>query len=333
MENVIDDLISVIVPVFNVEQYLERCIQSLVKQTYRPIEIILVDDGSTDTSGIICDEWSGKDNRIRVVHKSNGGLSSARNSGIEVAKGTYFGFVDSDDFVSEDMYERLHTVIRLYNSDVACCSTVLFSNEDTLITSNKEPYTYEMDDLGFYSDCISCKNGNGVGVCNKLFKKEIFNDIRFKEGIYVEDYYTFPDIVDKIQRAVMISFPGYFYFQRSSGITRNFYRSSEKHIHDRLLGCNHNIEVLQKKSDSFKILLEHANVPRYLAISRIAGLCGTTNYKKQIKAIRKKLRSEIILILGSEYISRGVKRSYLMWFLCPPLYYTLYKINKRMIRG
>ena len=322
-----------IVPVFNVEQYLERCIQSLVKQTYKSIEIILVDDGSTDTSGMMCDEWSHNDNRIRVVHKSNGGLSSARNVGIEEAKGTYLGFVDSDDFVSEDMYERLHAVIRSYNSDVACCSTILFSNEKALTAGNKKAYTYEMDDVGFYSDCISGKNGNGVGVCNKLFKKEIFNNIRFKEGIYVEDYYTFPDIVDKVQRAVMISFPGYFYFQRSSGITRNFYQSSEKHIHDRLLGCSHNIEVLQKKKESFRILLDYANAPRYLAISRIAGLCGTKNYKRQIKEIRKKLRSELFLILGSEYISGGVKRSYLTWFICPPLYYILYKLNKKLIRG
>ena len=99
-----DDLISVIVPVYNVEEYLDRCIESIVNQTYKNLEILLIDDGSTDNSYNICDKWAKKDNRIKVVHKENGGVSSARNVGLDVATGDYIGFVDSDDYISIDMY-------------------------------------------------------------------------------------------------------------------------------------------------------------------------------------------------------------------------------------
>lgn len=103
------ELISLIVPVYNVETYLDRCISSIVKQTYKNLEIILVDDGSTDRSGTMCDAWMQKDKRIRVIHKKNGGLSSARNAGIEMAHGKFWGFIDSDDYIAPDMYEYLYT--------------------------------------------------------------------------------------------------------------------------------------------------------------------------------------------------------------------------------
>ena len=101
-------IVSVIVPVFNVEKYLDKCIESLIKQKLKDIEIILVDDGSTDLSGKICDEWKTRDSRIQVIHKKNGGLSDARNVGVELAKGKYIGFVDSDDYVSDDMFQILY---------------------------------------------------------------------------------------------------------------------------------------------------------------------------------------------------------------------------------
>ena len=106
-----EDLISVIIPVYNVELYLRRCIDSVIKQTYKNLEIILVDDGSTDKSGEICDEYASLDNRISVIHKENGGLSSARNAGLKNAHGEYFGFVDSDDAIVEDMYEYLYDIL------------------------------------------------------------------------------------------------------------------------------------------------------------------------------------------------------------------------------
>ena len=113
------ELVSVIVPVYNVEQFLEKCIESICCQTYSQMEIILVDDGSTDRSGAVCDEWAQKDSRIRVIHKQNGGLSDARNAGIEIAVGSWLMFVDSDDTIAPDTIERLHQAATEYDCEMA----------------------------------------------------------------------------------------------------------------------------------------------------------------------------------------------------------------------
>ena len=113
-----EELISIIVPVYNVEKYLEKCVDSIINQTYKNIEIILVDDGSKDNSGKICDIIKEKDERIKVIHKQNGGLSDARNAGLKIAKGTYIGFVDSDDYIAEDMYQTLYSLSKEKNADI-----------------------------------------------------------------------------------------------------------------------------------------------------------------------------------------------------------------------
>ena len=116
-----DEKISVIVPVYNVEQYLERCVDSIINQTYKNLEIILVNDGSTDNSGQLCDELAKKDDRIRVIHKKNGGLSDARNVGIDEAESELIGFIDSDDYIDEDMYELLINNMKNANADLSMC--------------------------------------------------------------------------------------------------------------------------------------------------------------------------------------------------------------------
>ena len=115
------DLISVIVPVYNVEPFLDRCMQSILRQTYRNLEIILVDDGSTDASAQLCDDYARKDGRVKVLHKTNGGLSDARNAGLELASGAYIGYVDSDDWIEPDMYEQMHRACVENNARIAVC--------------------------------------------------------------------------------------------------------------------------------------------------------------------------------------------------------------------
>ena len=116
-----DAIISVIVPVYNVEEYLERCVDSILRQTYTNLEVILVDDGSTDNCPQICEQYASFDKRVRVIHQSNGGLFAARNAGIDAAKGEYLSFIDSDDFISEDMYTSLYGNLKKYDADIAAC--------------------------------------------------------------------------------------------------------------------------------------------------------------------------------------------------------------------
>ena len=132
-----NEKISVIVPVYNVENYIQYCLESLVNQTYKNLQIILVDDGSTDSSGYICDKYALKDKRIKVIHKSNGGLSSARNSGMQLADGNYIGFVDSDDFIMPTFYEELYNLLQKYDSDIAECEFLRIQMENIEDAKNK----------------------------------------------------------------------------------------------------------------------------------------------------------------------------------------------------
>ena len=127
------DLISVIVPIYNVEQYLDRCVKSIVEQTYTNLEIILVDDGSPDNCGAMCDSWAARDNRIKVIHKENGGLSDTRNAGLGIATGDFISFIDSDDWIESAFYEKLLTAIRESNAEVAACATNFVTEDERLI--------------------------------------------------------------------------------------------------------------------------------------------------------------------------------------------------------
>ena len=164
------DLISVIVPVYNVKNFLNRCVDSILKQTYSNIEIVLVDDGSNDGSEVICDQLAHNYDNVRVIHKPNGGLSSARNAGIAVAKGKYIGFVDSDDFIDLDMYKCLYDNIIKTKSDISICKPYKFSKEDEIVESKEVERikTYENIEIlrHMYDDYFTI-----VVAWNKLYKK------------------------------------------------------------------------------------------------------------------------------------------------------------------
>ena len=157
-------LITVIVPVYNVEEHLDRCIESIINQTYKNLEIILVNDGSPDNCPALCDKWAEKDDRIRVIHKTNGGVSSARNSGINVAKGEYVGFVDSDDYISADMYELMVESIINNNSELSVIGYKIeekeFRHSDELISNEKATV--------YMFDVKNCEFFQGYS-CNKLY--------------------------------------------------------------------------------------------------------------------------------------------------------------------
>lgn len=182
-------MISVIVPVYKVERYLDRCVQSIVGQTYKDLEIILVDDGSPDECPQMCDEWAKKDCRIKVVHKKNGGLSSARNAGLKVAKGEYIGFIDSDDYVDETMYEDLMHFMHL-NPKTMIASSPIVQDEAEILTPYKVgTYTYksgEVMPLARYMK-LFLKRDIDATVWNKLYKREFIQTL-FREGRNNEDF-------------------------------------------------------------------------------------------------------------------------------------------------
>lgn len=210
-------LISIIVPVYKVEKYLDRCVQSIVDQTYTNLEIILVDDGSPDHCPAMCDTWAEKDSRIRVMHKENGGLSDARNAGMEIAAGELMGFVDSDDWISPDMYRLLYENMLNNDSDISACGVEMEWEDGTpsrmltkmgCCTLNPEEAMRAVIEGTWIQD----------PVWYKLYKTALIRDIQFPVGKYHEDVFWTYQAVGKAKRVSVFDTPCYFYTQRASSI-------------------------------------------------------------------------------------------------------------------
>lgn len=213
-------LISVIVPVYKVEKFLSPCVDSILAQTYAHLEVILVDDGSPDDCPRICDAYAEKDGRVRVIHQENGGLSAARNAGLDAVTGDLIGFVDSDDSLSPQMYESLLTAMLDADADISLCN-YLFVDEagnrsrDDLglqdeVVSGKERILKKLDDAG---------NWHWVIACNKLYRRELFDGLRYPVGKLHEDEFIIHEILLRCQRAAAISDAHYYYHQHAGSIT------------------------------------------------------------------------------------------------------------------
>ena len=220
-------LISVIIPIFNTDKYLNECAESVLNQTYTNIEVFLIDDGSTDNSPSICDGFAKKDDRVHVIHKQNGGQSSARNVGLNQASGDYISFIDSDDWVKPDMYSTLINQIQLYDADIAVCSQYFYMGgnfttssictDDTLAFSKKEE---------FYASLIGPKPSLRFELWNKLIKREIISEIRFKEGQVYEELFFDRMIFSRANIVVYVDKPLYVYRQSRPGNTNSIFKKN-----------------------------------------------------------------------------------------------------------
>ncbi len=220
-----DRLISVIVPVYNVEDYLEECLESIIHQTYKNLEILIVDDGSTDSSCKIYSEYEKKDNRIRVIKKKNEGLSSARNEGLQHAHGEYIGFVDSDDYIDLNMYERLLAACENNRSPIAVCHAVAFKDGKSPI----ESLGYIKKDYCTSDKTIIFRNALTMSqsVCNKLFHRKLFKGIYFPVGRVIEDGYILYDLLYRAKKVSYVAMCGYYYRKREESITSRKYQKRD----------------------------------------------------------------------------------------------------------
>lgn len=209
--DIISELISIIIPVYNTERYLEKCIESILSQSYKNLEIILINDGSTDTSALICDLLCNRDNRIKVIHKTNGGVSSARNEGLKYASGDYIGFVDSDDWINKDYFETLYNAITRYDADISICGYVSEMDNgsvakstavsEAIVFNNEEAIKAMFDGTIFMGH-----------MCNKLYKKQTVKNIKFEKDIHMyEDLLFNVQTIIKSNKIVFIPSFGYHY--------------------------------------------------------------------------------------------------------------------------
>lgn len=210
-------MISVIVPVFNVEKYLKRCIESILGQTYRNLEVILVDDGSMDRCPQICDEYASKDVRIKVIHQKNGGLSSARNRGLDISSGEFIGFVDSDDYIYADMYESLLAKMQESGADIVVCG-VADEYEDVAEGLHSDTYYVKQETEVSGRTALQYILEDRILVSHawdKLYKRELWENIRFPIGKRFEDMYTTYLTIAKAEKVLMIPDKKYVYIHRS----------------------------------------------------------------------------------------------------------------------
>ena len=212
-------LISVIVPVYNVEKYLERCFESIKNQSYKNIEIILVNDGSQDCSGEICEKLKKTDMRTKVIHKKNGGLSSARNAGLEIAEGEYIGFVDSDDWIDCNMYEALYNNINKFHTKISCCGRY---NVDAKTGEKAIGLCPENEELILVEEglkrLLKWDNIDSSAV-DKLFHRSVFEHFRFPMGVISEDVAIMYQIFAWVGALSLVPLPMYYYYHRENSIT------------------------------------------------------------------------------------------------------------------
>lgn len=216
--------ISIVVPVYNVEQYLEQCLFQIMNQTYTNLEIILVDDGATDNSGSICDDFAKKDERIKVIHKENGGLSDARNVGMKHATGEYIGFIDSDDYPEITMYEKLYKLIEKYNVDISICGKYRDTN------LKKEIYKEELLSRRNVFEEMARVGKIESHAWNKLYRRNLFDGIEYPVGKTYEDIYTTYKIIEKVDEVAYTSEQLYFYRDNPESISNQKFKESDLYL-------------------------------------------------------------------------------------------------------
>lgn len=283
------EIISVIVPVYKVEPYLDKCISSIVDQSYRNLEIILVDDGSPDKCSAMCDAWTEKDSRIRVIHKLNGGLSDARNAGMAAATGELMAFVDSDDWIDVHYIEYLYNALRQTNADISACNLREVYDDSAVATATKQvPQVEVLTAEEAIEDILHNRRFRAVA-WNKLYTRKIVTDERFETGRLHEDEFFSYRLYDKAARLAYIALPLYNYRQRPGSIMTSF---SARHL-DALDAYLERIVLLGEK---YPRLLPLDKLNFCIACMNLYGDVSTADAEQQrkakerIKSCRRKIR-------------------------------------------
>lgn len=317
--------ISIIVPVYNVEKYLKRCIDSILLQTFKDFEIILVDDGSTDKSGSICDEYSMIDNRIKVIHKENGGLSSARNIGINLAKGKYIAFVDSDDYINERMYEILYKFIEETKADIAICN---YKKVNDNISFNKKINYDEINIKKFNNiealEQIYLMNGpQFIIACNKLYKREIFKNLKYPEGRIHEDEFIAHKLLYNSNLVIYINEELYYYYIRENSIMNSNFSIKKFDAVYAYKDRVHFFRKISKKELQYKA--EYFFIEYFFRYYYIAKKQLKLN-KNEMKKIEKIFNEEVGSLLMNPNYNLKEKCMWILFYINPKLHE--YKINK-----
>ena len=319
-ENLMEDLISLIVPVYNVEAYLDRCIHSILKQTYQNLEILLIDDGSTDSSPAKCDAYAAKDSRIKVLHKSNGGLSDARNAGLALAEGAYIGYVDSDDWIEPDMYATLYRACVDNHAQLAVCRYFQEYKDRTEAGGNGSVVPLAREELlkiyiGGHEDYIIYNS-----VWSKLYKRELVEGMLFPKGRNSEDIMYTTRAFCRLERAVYVDRCLYHYVLDRDGSIMNASRA-ERMFGDELPFWREHIACIREM-----VSPQMADFAAYAFQRRLLfyyiDACNSKNKEtaSRLAAEIKADREEMDRIYDTGIVSRGDRLRRKLFLFSPVLY-------------
>ena len=296
--------ISVIVPVYNCEKYLEKCINSILSQTFDDLELILINDGSSDNSGKVCDYFKETDSRIKVIHQKNMGVSVARNVGLDISNGKYIGFIDGDDYIESDMYEFLYNNIKKNEAEVAICGieNIFIKNDGS------EKLIHQTSDFSgvkvlngeeAFSESLKSKIFS-VNPVNKLFDKKLFDGKRFPEGKISEDAFLIPKVLSKASKVVCSSDIKYYYVRHENSITTSSFFEKDWNVTEAYF--NH-LNTVKKhypkliKEAEFRYFWSYTYVLDKMIVSK--NKVNKSDYDKAIKFIKK----NILKIIFNPYFS------------------------------
>lgn len=313
MVGIMKDLISVIIPVYNVEKYLEKCIKSVINQTYKNLEIILVNDGSTDSSGEICNKFLKLDSRIILLNKVNEGLSAARNFGIQNSNGEYISFIDSDDFISDRMFEVLLNNINKWDCDISIvekCDVFEDKEFDLKPLNEKQCYIYtKQEAMEKYFE------GNFIPAWGKLYRRELFKNIKFPVGVLNEDEAIMIKLLDRCKKNIVYQNRQlYFYLKRKEGSIT----STRKNIKNNIDWINNAYENTKYVKDKYPDILSKAEARYYKSILAILirlVYLEDDEYKDIEKEYKRQLRNLKYKIFLNRNIESKLKMKFFVFLI------------------
>ncbi len=260
-----DKLISIIIPVYKTENYIRRCLDSLINQSYKNLEIILVDDGTPDKAGDICDEYAREDSRIKVIHQANAGQSVARNNAIKIANGDYYCFVDSDDYVSLNMIEKLYELAEKNQADISMADYKTFDGERADESISEKSQESVMDNIQMIKNIHTVKDELYVVMWGKLFKRELFDKLKFPAGRICEDLYILYHLYDRASKSVYSDQKLYYYYR--GNVSSSTYSINQKFYDDVFWVLETEIDYIDAKYPELK------NYPRRTYMYWIVDMC------------------------------------------------------------
>lgn len=308
-------LVSIIIPIYNVEQYLDRCVASVRCQTYRNLEILLVDDGSPDRCGAMCDAYAQEDERIRALHKKNGGQSDARNVGIEASTGDYVAFIDSDDFIEPDMIETLLRLIEQYHADFSSCGVAnCYQDKTTLQCKTMEEGCVDGETAFGY--ILEGKRIAG-SMCNKLLDRRLLQNLRFPLGHIYEDAMFIADLMPLVQKVAYTTQPKYYYYHRAGSSTTSRFKSRDM---DAILAYDKTRQVVRKqfpslsKAADFRYIWAH-----FVVLDRMLAVEDYSSFP-EFKPVVRFLKKHAFAAAANANFTKGRRLAALILRVSLPLY-------------